>query len=441
MPTPVTDPIESAAAHTRAERTDDDGLAFALDFTRGPLDARISFTRASSATYTDATGVLQSAGTNVARIDYDPATLAVRGLLIEEQRTNAATHSAATGGAAATLPAGWGVVGNDVASLTQTIVGLFTVAGVPVMRIRFNGTPAATTTLMIHPHRGLPETGLTGLVSGSAFAVSAYIALQAGAWPAGTKTLGCTVYRAPGDYYAANVVSPVAPTGTLTRFGGTLTVVPLGGWTPPYYIPDVWFSVPVVYNVPVDFTVDIGLPQLEAGAWVTSPILTTGAAGTRAKDLAHVATAGWFDPTRSATVLFESLHVTVPPATANPRFWGLSDGTEANRLAVARNSSGQVFSQGAVSSSNFLGTGFYAHTMTGGAVYRHGLSWTPDGTYRDAANGTAGGMATGAAIVPGITTLTLGASATNVLHTNGHIRRLRYYTRRMQRDEIQRRTA
>ena len=57
------------------------------------LDSRITFTRASSATRTNASGVIETVLSDVARFDYDPETLAPKGLLIEEQRTNLLTYS------------------------------------------------------------------------------------------------------------------------------------------------------------------------------------------------------------------------------------------------------------------------------------------------------------------------------------------------------------
>jgi len=59
----------------------------------GTLDPRITFTRASSATYTDASGVIQTAATNAPRWDYAGGVLL--GLLIEEQRTNILLNNAA----------------------------------------------------------------------------------------------------------------------------------------------------------------------------------------------------------------------------------------------------------------------------------------------------------------------------------------------------------
>ena len=65
-----------------------------LDFANSrTVDPRITFTRASTATYFDRLGVLRTAAVNEPRIDYDPATGECKGLLIEEQRTNLLTYS------------------------------------------------------------------------------------------------------------------------------------------------------------------------------------------------------------------------------------------------------------------------------------------------------------------------------------------------------------
>ena len=70
------------------------GATLSLNFmTPGTLDPRITFTRASAATYIDATGTMQTVAINAPRWDYDPVTHALRGLLLEDQRTNLAVPS------------------------------------------------------------------------------------------------------------------------------------------------------------------------------------------------------------------------------------------------------------------------------------------------------------------------------------------------------------
>jgi hypothetical protein len=69
-------------------------LAFAADKTltarKGPTP---TFTRASTATFVGSNGLIQSATINTPRFDHDPVTLACKGLLIEESRTNLLTQS------------------------------------------------------------------------------------------------------------------------------------------------------------------------------------------------------------------------------------------------------------------------------------------------------------------------------------------------------------
>jgi hypothetical protein len=70
-----------------------DGLALDLQFAadktltarKGPTP---TFTRASTATFVGSDGLIQSAAINAPRFDHDPVTLACKGLLIEESRTN-----------------------------------------------------------------------------------------------------------------------------------------------------------------------------------------------------------------------------------------------------------------------------------------------------------------------------------------------------------------
>lgn len=53
----------------------------------------VTFSRASAAWYYNSAGVLTQAAANAPRFNYDPVTKALRGLLIEEQRTNLLTYS------------------------------------------------------------------------------------------------------------------------------------------------------------------------------------------------------------------------------------------------------------------------------------------------------------------------------------------------------------
>ena len=66
----------------------------ALDFTTASLDPRVTVTRAlNTATVINSSGLVATVNANLPRFDYDPSTLACRGLLIEESRSNAILYS------------------------------------------------------------------------------------------------------------------------------------------------------------------------------------------------------------------------------------------------------------------------------------------------------------------------------------------------------------
>ena len=65
-----------------------------LDFAKTKaLDPRITFTRASTATFVGANGLIQTAASDVPRFDHNPTTGESLGLLVEEARTNLLTYS------------------------------------------------------------------------------------------------------------------------------------------------------------------------------------------------------------------------------------------------------------------------------------------------------------------------------------------------------------
>ena len=107
-----------------------DALTPANNYLGAPF-SKLTFTRGSSGTYITSTGLFATASTNVARIDYNPSTLALRGFLVEkasqndvifsDDLTNAAwAKVTVTAAKDQTGPDG---VGNSASSVTATLGG------------------------------------------------------------------------------------------------------------------------------------------------------------------------------------------------------------------------------------------------------------------------------------------------------------------------------
>ena len=171
-----------------------------------------TFTRAGTANYVDSAGTMTAADANVGRVEYDPLTLAVRGLLVEEGRTNLLLNSAtlSTQGVTVTAVAhtlsfyGTGTITLTGASTAGPLVG--TGAG----RVSLTFTPSAAT--------------LTCTVSGTVSSAQ----LEVGAYPTSyVTTAGTSIAR------ARDVTSILTPPTWLVDTDGTVYVEFLMPFTPP----------------------------------------------------------------------------------------------------------------------------------------------------------------------------------------------------------------
>jgi len=265
------------------------GPSLGLDFMQpGVLDPRITFTRASTATYFDSAGVMQNAATNAPRWDYDPATLALRGLLIEEARTNGIPNGNAVGAVVGgTLPTGWAESNNT--GIAPAVTGFGTESGIPYVDIRFAGTTSSGTANNIYIANGTVPAG-----NSQAWTASVYLRLTAGTMPA--NSVSVLAASNIGPHYPPTVTPTGAPLVSQRYLNAFTTAA--SGVTSLSLI--IGISMPPL--TAVDFTLRIGAAQLEAGAFPTSYIATAGSAQTRAQDYMSIPTAGWYSTTQGSVV-------------------------------------------------------------------------------------------------------------------------------------------
>lgn len=286
------------------------------------VDPRITFTRNSIATYFDKFGVMQTAGVNQPRIDFDPVTGECKGLLIEEQRTNLLTYSQEFDNA------NWSKSNTTVTANAA---------------LAPDGTPTAdkiipTTTANQH---SIGQT-IGSVAPGTTHTLSVYA--KAGEY----KYLSLTRYD--GVYYMMAGFDLVA--GTINPSSvGTCTMVPVGnGW---YRCTVTAMSTATASNVfqirgNPDASIVSATPgdgfsgiyiwgaQLEAGAFPTSYIPTTTAQVTRTIDSAVMTGTNFSSWYRQDEGTLYSEYSTGVPFTqetlARPFYTG--DGSTSNELSI-----------------------------------------------------------------------------------------------------------
>lgn len=160
--------------------------ALALNFLdTASLDSRITFTRSTTATFVGSDGLIQTAAINAPRFDYAPTTLASRGLLIEEQRTNLLLNSLIDGTSLSTQSV-------SVTAVAHTIsfygTGTITLSGATTATVTGTGVYPNRQTLTFTPTVGVLVCTVTGSVQ--------YAQLEVGTFATSfIPTAGSTVTR------------------------------------------------------------------------------------------------------------------------------------------------------------------------------------------------------------------------------------------------------
>lgn len=236
-----------------------------FDFMSGNLGAGLSLTRASVASYHDAAGVMRMASADQPRFDYDPVTLAPRGLLIEAAGTNLMAWSEEmTSGR-------WLTVQNGMST---------PVPGPRGAAAAYRFVPAAGST----SNQRLKSPAVSA-TAGSVYSMQAWM-----------RAVGCRYVSITGPTVGISAVVDLVA-GTITGAGARIAasvngwhLVLIEGRSAPstasdginFWASDAAGSVVFAGDGVAGF--EVWHPQLEAGARATSYIPTVGGTTTRAAD-------------------------------------------------------------------------------------------------------------------------------------------------------------
>jgi len=401
-----------------------------LDFINGNLSPRITGTRASSATYTDANGDLQTAATDVMRsnefAEHSSGGVA-QGFLVEEQRSNLCLRSSDFGTT-------WSK------SLT-TVTTNSTVSP--------DGTTNADSIFeQANTGEHFVRQTFTGLTANTVYTVSVFV-----------KDLGGRNFLIrvldtdnTGNGYSMNVspslgtvITAASSIGSGTVSSGSISSVGNGwyrvtlsgnaGATCTKYILDL-FSISVTdgINFAGDITKGIILwgAQLELGAFPTSYIPTVAAAATRARDIATI--------TDLSTINFNAsegsmvVEFVCPPFVSGffPTAVALNDNTFNNRMVLFINGASGVLGFG-ITYGGVGQASLSSISLTEGAVYKAAFGWA-NNSFRIAVNGT-GYTEDTSGSVPAVSQMQFGRQITGS-YLNSEISKATYYPRQLSQAQL-----
>lgn len=380
----------------------DSPISSAVDFTlrvAAPQLERASFARTFIPTTT--------AAIHAPAIDWLP-TQRVYGLRSEEARTNSIRNNTMVGavvGSPGTFPTNWG--SGTANGITASVVQLGTdsTTGMPFIEVRYTGTATANN---IAP--SFEPNFIVAASDGQAWSWSTWMAFVGSGRPSST-TMRINARNAGGS--VGNMDTVVSPTTSMSRFSvsGTLAFPTLTHITP-------FVRFGLVISQEYDFTVRYVAPQLELGAFVTSPILTYGETATRAADTLVVPNNAWIGQT-AASIAVDYVNYT----TATGSLISTDDGSTNNRVITFTNGGTTPAVRvvvGGVDQANMNQA-----SVTAGTLGRLSFGVAQD-NFAASINGAAVTTDTSGTVPSGQTTMRIGTNVLGAASLNGHITSFRY---------------
>jgi hypothetical protein len=389
-----------------------------LDFAKSKvLDPRITFTRASTATFVGSNGLIQSAGSGAARFDHNQVTLESLGLLVEEARTNLVLRSEEFDNAtwskgnltvtanATTAPDGTLTADKlveNTANAERNVSTVATFTGSVVYTFSVFAKAAERSKFQIYLYSGASPGGANfDLATGT------------------TASPGASMVQYPNGWYKCSV--------TYTHASSGVKGIAI--------LPAVLFS-PIGYQGDGVSGLYVWGAQLEAGAFPTSYIPTSGATATRAADLASMTGtnfSSWYR--QDEGTMFASVTRQLPAVMGRGDFYSFNDGVAANEFAAYQNSPYTVFY-----TKNVAGGQNQATSTQSPVAAKSAFGYRPSDT-----SAYLNGIFTGSIANPNpilnINILKLGNNFNDGLPLNGTIARLAYYPVRLPDAQLQALTA
>lgn len=398
-----------------------------LNFGGSTLDSRITFTRASSATRVNSSGLIESVAAGVPRFDYDPITLACRGLLIEESRTNLLTYSQEFDVASVWVPLGASISANTTTAPdgTTTADKLVESTANTFHYVSSNASVSAGSVTASIYVKAAGRTAVQLNVSDGTNTVFCRFDLSAGTFITNATINSGTAYSSPvstatsvGNGWYRISIGVATTVGAATTFG--------------IYC----------FNGASSYTGDgtSGLflwgAQLEAGAFPTSYVPTTTTSATRAAEVAVMTGtnfSSWYRADEGTFVCtFDS---TATSGTAVP-IGVATTGVFNESMYVSRGGSGAVlWSITDNGAAQFVGTSL--GTASSATAFNVAASYKLNDS---AAVGNGGTVVTDTACtLPTVDRLSIGdapwGAGSNQM--NGHIRSIRYFPAKLSSAQLQ----